>query len=101
MSDLNVHRKTHVNQKKNVRTENMHTKEKNYKCQYCMKAFSHASNLTVHKRIHTEDKPYICQYCNKAFSQASGLKRHIWLHTGEKPYLYRILLGRTQKTQNE
>ena len=86
MSDLNVHMKTHENQKKNLRTENMHTIEKNYKCDYCLKAFNRACHLTTHIRIHTGEKPYKCQYCEKAFNQAGNLTNHIRTHTGEKPY---------------
>ena len=45
------------------------------------------SNLTVHKRIHTRDKQFRCDICEKAFSQKAHLSQHILVHSGVKQYI--------------
>ncbi|NXK43740.1 ZN572 protein, partial [Piprites chloris] len=51
-SDLEVH-------------EDLHPKEKPYKCLECEKSFSHNSTLLTHQLIHTGKRPYKCLECGK------------------------------------
>ncbi|NXP24673.1 ZKSC1 protein, partial [Scytalopus superciliaris] len=49
-------------------------------------SFSHSSNLIYHQNIHSKEKPYKCLECRKSFSHSSSLVRHQMIHTGERPY---------------
>ncbi|XP_053443558.1 zinc finger protein 891 [Nycticebus coucang] len=73
ISNLIVHRKSHVD-------------EKQYECKECGKVFGDSSTLRRHGRTHTGEKPYECNQCGKAFNQKTSLKAHVRTHTGEKPY---------------
>lgn len=49
-----------------------------YKCSNCPTlTFKFYSDLKVHSRVHTGEKPYKCEYCNRNFSRASNLFSHI------------------------
>ncbi|XP_076148761.1 zinc finger and BTB domain-containing protein 49 isoform X3 [Alosa pseudoharengus] len=63
------------------------SRNRNYCCEICRKAFKHPSNLELHKRSHTGEKPFQCNICGKHFSQSGNLQTHLRRHSGEKPYI--------------
>ncbi|XP_075210607.1 uncharacterized protein LOC142317960 [Lycorma delicatula] len=66
---------------------NIHTKEKNYICNFCQKSFNHKTSLKIHLNIHTKEKNYICNICQKSFNRKTSLKRHLNIHTKEMNYI--------------
>ena len=49
-----------------------------FKCNSCVKLFSHQQSLKRHIRtVHESYKDYKCKSCGKSFTQAGHLKRHI------------------------
>ena len=69
-----------------IRKYNNRSKERQFKCTVCDKAFNRPSALRIHLRTHTGEKPYKCDVCEKAFSQASHLRVHEKRHVGVKPF---------------
>jgi len=68
----------------------VHTDEKLYTCEVCLKGVRNSSVLLRHHVIHTGEKPYKCMVCSKGFTQAVTLKDHRMIHTGEKPCTWKV-----------
>ena len=79
--------KTNLNEKNSIKKD-LKNNLKEYKCDTCVKYFSHTSNLKQHIHIiHKGNKDYQCESCGKSFSQGGHLKRHIHrVHEGHKDY---------------
>ncbi|NXQ60221.1 ZN813 protein, partial [Anthoscopus minutus] len=54
-------------------------------CQEDSRIFSQSSDLVIHEQIHDREKPYKCGECGKSFSWRSHLVCHQKTHTGEQP----------------
>ncbi|NXR57897.1 ZN397 protein, partial [Rhadina sibilatrix] len=54
-------------------------------CQEDSQSFSQSSDLVIHEQLHDREKPYKCLECGKSFSWSSHLIRHQKIHTGERP----------------
>lgn len=61
-------------------------KNKQLKCAYCPKLFSHRGDMNKHLRTHTGEEPYSCHICHRKFKHTSNLKRHLTVHSGDKPF---------------
>lgn len=64
----------------------IHLREKAFKCPVCRREFARRDHMVMHVRIHTGEKPHKCLFCRKSFAQRSNLNVHMRIHTGEKPY---------------
>ncbi|XP_076650370.1 uncharacterized protein LOC143357707 [Halictus rubicundus] len=49
-------------------------------CDVCHKTFSHATDLSLHKKYHDPDKKFDCEVCGREFSRLNNLQRHMMVH---------------------
>ncbi|XP_075228198.1 uncharacterized protein LOC142328376 [Lycorma delicatula] len=76
------------NQSCNLKSQlNIHTKMKNYDCNFCQKRFRDISYLKMHINLHTKEKNYVCKFCQKSFNFRRNLMRHLKKQTNKKNYI--------------
>lgn len=49
-----------------------------FACRWCKKVFNSTAHVKRHERIHTGEKPYLCEICLKSFRHGWLLKSHIY-----------------------
>ncbi|KOX69864.1 hypothetical protein WN51_06209 [Melipona quadrifasciata] len=55
-------------------------KNKDFKCDYCLKSFSTDWYFKVHVAKHTNEKQFTCKMCKQSFSNKCDMKRHMSNH---------------------
>lgn len=55
-----------------------------FRCKFCPKIFTTASNLNRHENLHDKKKLHECQTCSKKFQQKEYLKKHQIVHERQK-----------------
>ena len=68
---------------------NINNGDRQNKCDFCSKYFSHKGNEDEHNRTHTGVLQWtvVCEYCGKTFKAPDKMLVHRRFQTGEKPYI--------------
>ena len=62
-------------------------KQKNHKCKECPYVTKYSAHLKEHiTQVHTTERQYRCEQCGKGFVRHQDLQRHERIHTFDKPY---------------
>ena len=61
---------------RHMKTNHTSNEEKDYKCDFCPKAFAFKRTLNNHRMIHTGEKPFKCNYCDAKFTDLSTRRQH-------------------------
>ncbi|KAL0850142.1 hypothetical protein ABMA28_012019, partial [Loxostege sticticalis] len=59
--------------------DNVHSKDPEFRCEYCPAQFTAISKLTRHVRTHAGERSYPCKYCKKTFIKSHHYTRHLRL----------------------
>lgn len=68
-----------------VKHQQIHSEEKDFKCDKCGQAFAQHEGLQSHQRSCYHLQQYLCDLCGQGFNQAQGMRLHRRVvHFGEK-----------------
>ncbi|MPC24299.1 Zinc finger protein 808 [Portunus trituberculatus] len=59
-----------------------------YMCDICGRVFDKKKYLYTHQNVHSRQRNFPCNYCGKQLASRLALKNHYLIHTGEMPYKY-------------
>jgi len=58
-------------------------------CPYCQKQFKKLSSLNQHLPVHTKEKNFECNFCNASYTRSSSLYSHMRQKHSSEPYQYK------------
>ena len=58
--------------------------DRQFKCNFCPKAFITKVCLKDHVNTHTGEKPYVCKYCGKTSASKGTHRGHERSHEGQR-----------------
>ena len=63
-----------------------HSKDRQFVCSECGKAFARSADFRRHMSRHSGDKPHVCTHCSARFAVFTDLTRHLMVHTTDRPF---------------